>query len=546
MVNAHPGGTLMTAPTSLSQRPERRFWGWGATADTLFPPEEEAVAEAIAGHGAPPPGAVPRLEEFFLAAPRVAAPPSLAAMFSDSALDRLNHAGGKSYADLARMWLRQPPTVPDWVAYPPDEQAVVDILDWASGARVAVIPYGGGSSVVGGGEPPQQGFDACVSLDMERLGRVLEIDRASRAGLIEGGAYGPELEAQLKPHGLTLRHFPQSFAYSTLGGWVATRAGGHFATLGTHIDDFVESIRMMAPAGVVETRRLPGSGAGPAPDRLLLGSEGAFGVITRAWVRLQDRPRFRAARTFRFATMEAACAALRELSQSGLYPSNCRLLDAAEVAFARIGDRTSPTLIVAFESADHPVEAWLARAADIVAAEGGVALAESGGAAEAWRMAFLRMPYYRDPMVGAGVIVDTFESAVTWNRFAAFYAGVKDAVAEAIGRTTGQRAVVSCRITHVYPDGPAPYFSYAARGPEGGLASALAAWRDIKAACNEAVVALGGTITHHHAVGRDHRSGYDVEVPALLRTALGDVKRRLDPAGVMNPGVMFGRKDVLF
>lgn len=529
----------MDSPHSLSTRPSRRFWGWGALQDEVLPVERDLVREAIAAHGANPAGPPPRLEEFPLAPPRVTPPAACSAAFSASAFDRLNHAGGKSYADLARMWLRAPPAVPDWVAFPPDEACVEAILAWAAQRGVAVVPYGGGSSVVGGTEPPAG--QPSVSLDLERLCGVTEVDAISRAALIEAGTYGPDLEAQLKPHGLTLRHFPQSFAYSTLGGWIATRAGGHFATLATHIDDFVQSIRLVTPAGSVETRRLPGSGAGPAPDRLILGSEGTFGVITRAWMRLQARPRYRASATFRFTTMQAATAALRGLAQSGLYPSNCRLLDAAEVAFARVGDRTSPTLITAFESADHPVEAWQLRATEIARDCGGSDLAKSGdaaGAADEWRMTFLRMPYYRDLMVGAGMIIDTFESAVIWSRFDEFYDGVRRRVAAAIRQATGRDAVISCRITHVYPDGPAPYFSYAVRGPEGGLAGALAAWHDIKLACNEAVVELGGTITHHHAVGRDHLSGYRVEVPPLVRGALTDAKRRFDPAWIMNPGIL--------
>jgi alkyldihydroxyacetonephosphate synthase len=508
--------------------------------DTLLPVEVTAVAEATAQHGAEPAGPPPSADEFFLAVPRVAPPPALAAQFSATPFDRLSHAGGKSYADLARMWLRAPPVVPDWVAYPESEQAIADILDWASGANVAVVPHGGGSSVVGGVEPPDSGFAASVALDMERLSRVLDIDATSRAARIEGGAYGPDIEAQLRPHGLTLRHFPQSFAYSTLGGWIATRAGGHFATLATHIDDFVESTRLLTPAGTMETRRLPGSGAGPAPDRLVLGSEGALGVITQAWMRLQARPCFRAGATFRFTNMTGACAALRALSQSGLFPSNCRLLDAAEVAFARVGDQVSPTLIVAFESADHPVDARMTRAAELVRDLGGLQAQKSDGAADTWRMAFLRMPYYRDLMVGAGIIVDTFESAVTWDKFDAFYGGVRQAVVDSIRRATGRDAVVSCRITHVYPDGPAPYFSFAVRGPQGGIGAALAAWRDIKQACNAAVIDFGGTSTHHHAVGRDHLSAYRREAPDLFRAALGDVKRRLDPAGIMNPGILLG------
>ncbi len=533
----------MQNPNTLSRRPARRFWGWGANDDALLAVEEHAILAAIAAHGVAPPGPPPRLEEFQLAPPRLAPPPSLAAIFSATPQDRLSHAGGKSYADLVRMWLRAPPGVPDWVAYPDTEQSITDILDWATGARVAVIPFGGGSSVVGGTEPPTgDAHAATLSLDMERLGQVREVNRTSRAALIEAGAYGPDIEAALKPHGLTLRHFPQSFAYSTLGGWIATRAGGHYATLLTHIDDLVENTRMVTPSGIIETRRLPASGAGPAPDRLVLGSEGAFGVITAAWMRLQDRPKFRAGATARFADFPAAIAALRALAQSGLNPANARLLDAAEAAAARVGDGTAPLLIVAFESADHPVDPLRDRALELLRDH--AATIEASGAdadnAAAWRGAFLRMPFYRDPMVGAGIIVDTFESAITWDRFADFYDTVKQRVAAAIHAATGRYAVISCRITHVYPDGAAPYFTYMVPGPSGGLPAALAAWRDIKRACNEAVLGQGGTITHHHAVGRDHRDGYAAETPPLFRDALAAVKARLDPAGIMNPGVLLG------
>ena len=215
----------------------------------------------------------PQVDEFDLAPPRVAPPATLAAQFSASPLDRLNHSAGKSYADCARMWLRRPPSPPDWVAFPDDEQAVIDILDWAQARNVAVIPYGGGSSVCGGVEAAVgTGFAGAVSLDLERLNRVLEVDPVSRAARIQAGALGPELEAQLKPHGLTLRHFPQSFEFSTLGGWIATRAGGHYATQYTHIDDFVESTRLVTPAGVMQTRRPArlrcGSGAGSTGPRL--------------------------------------------------------------------------------------------------------------------------------------------------------------------------------------------------------------------------------------------------------------------------------------
>ena len=189
------------------------------------------------------------------------------------------------------------------VAYPRTEEEIVAVLDWAGGAQASVTPFGGGSSVVGGVEPHSDAVrhKAAVTIDLRELGRVLEVDKTSRAARIEAGAFGPALEAQLKPHGLTLRHFPQSFECSTLGGWIATRSGGHFATLYTHIDDLVESLRVITPQGVIETRRLPGSGAGPSPDRLLIGSEGILGIITQAWMRLQDRPKFRGGGAVQFA-----------------------------------------------------------------------------------------------------------------------------------------------------------------------------------------------------------------------------------------------------
>jgi len=545
----------MGTQATLSRRPPRRFWGWGQADAVLDARELATVGAMVGGLGVSfEQRNVPRVEEFTLPAPRVAPPPALAPMFSATPLDRLNHSGGKSFADVARMWLRAPPATPDWVAFPDDEQAVVDILDWAQASNVAVVPYGGGSSVCGGVEPAVgDSYAAAVSLDMERLNRVLEVDPVSRAARIQAGALGPELAAQLKAHGLTLRHFPQSFEFSTLGGWIVTRAGGHYATLYTHIDDFVEATRTVTPAGVMQTRRLPGSGAGPAPDRLVIGSEGSLGVLTEAWLRLQEKPRFRASASVRFADYFAAARCVRVLAQSGLNPSNCRLLDQLETVFAGVGDGRHAILILAFESADHPLTAWMERALELVRDHGGEfdadAVARSmaaegadehrSGAAGAWRKSFLRMPYWRDPAVGLGVIMDTFESAITWDRFEEFYRCIKSEVGTAIARATGQQAMLSCRLTHLYPDGPAPYFTFAARGAaDGSVAGALAAWREIKQAANEAVIAHGGTITHHHAVGRDHRGGYEREAADVYRAMLAAAKRVADPRGIMNPGVL--------
>ena len=229
------------------------------------------------------------LEAIELAPPRAEAPPSLASIVSAERRDRVSHGLGKAYRDVVRGMRGEVSHPPDLVARPREEREVEAVLEWCAERGLAAIPYGGGTSVVGGIEPRVgPGYQGAVSIDMGALDRVLDVDPASRAARIQAGALGPALEDQLRPHGLTLRHFPQSFEFSTLGGWIATRAGGHFATLNTHIDDLVESVRAITPAGAWESRRLPASGAGPSPDRLLLGSEGILGVITEAWVRVVE------------------------------------------------------------------------------------------------------------------------------------------------------------------------------------------------------------------------------------------------------------------
>ncbi len=416
------------------------------------------------------------------------------------------------------------------------------------------MPYGGGSSVVGGVEcDVGDDYRGAVTIDLRALDRVLEVDRVSRAARIQAGVYGPALEDQLRPHALTLRHFPQSFEFSTLGGWLATRSGGHYATLHTHIDEFVESIRAITPRGAWESRRLPGSGAGPSPDRALLGSEGILGVITEAWMRLQDRPTFRASATARFPTFERAADAALAISQTGLHPANCRLLDAVEAGLTGADDAGDALLLLAFESADHPLGPWIARAVECARDHGGT-VADDGisvrdgaetegareGAAGSWRNAFLRAPYTRDALVGLGAISETFETACTWDAFPALHDGVTRAVLDTAQAAGAWPAVVTCRFTHVYPDGPAPYFTVLARGTE---PEQLAQWEAIKAAAGTAIGLHGGTITHHHAVGRDHRRWYDRQRPEPFAAALRAAKAAVDPAGVLNPGVLVDPAD---
>jgi alkyldihydroxyacetonephosphate synthase len=399
---------------------------------------------------------------------------------------------------------------------------------------VAAIPFGGGTSVVGGVEP--RDLYAAVSIDMRSLDQVLEVDPVSRAALIQAGATGPRLEEQLREHGLTLRHFPQSFEYSTLGGWIATRAGGHFATLMTHIDDLVESARAITPSGTWESRRLPGSGAGPSPDRMLIGSEGILGVVTQAWMRVQSQPRYRAGGSVHFGGFEAGAEAVRELAQSALWPSNCRLLDPGEAELMAGAPPGVAVLVLGFESADHPLDAWMARAVECCADHGGELQESSGGgdSARTWRNAFIQAPYLRDTLIAGGVLSETFETAITWDRLPEFVAHVREAAAAAVASECGAGAV-TCRLTHAYPDGAAPYFTVLAPARRG---SELEQWDAVKTAASEAIATAGGTITHHHAVGRDHRPWYDRQRPEPFAAALRAAKRQLDPSAIMNPGVL--------
>jgi len=538
--------------------PERRrkHWGWGF--EDQVPTRRQVDEAAVAvrerlGFGEAPEEPVP-LEEVELRGSRLKAPDSLGDLFSDDRHERACHAMGKAYRDVVRGFRGVYENPPDLVALPRDESEIESVLSWAEAEGAAVIPFGGGTSVVGGVEPRLERDRPSVSLDLRRLDRVLEVDASSQAARIQAGAFGPALEDQLRGHGLTLRHFPQSFEYSTLGGWIATRAGGHFATLHTHIDDLVESVRAITPRGTWESRRLPGSGAGPSPDRMLIGSEGILGVIAEAWVRVRPRPEHKLSRTVEFDDFLAAAAAVREISQSGLYPSNCRLLDALEAGTSGAGSGERHLLILGFESPHEPVDAPIASAIEIARTHGGTPnppptgrkvgsepTIRPVGGESAWRGAFLLAPYLRDTFVACGVLSETFESAITWDRFEDFHAETMAAVRTKVAEVCDAPASgpgaprVSCRFTHVYPDGPAPYFTVLAPARRGGE---VEQWDEIKAAASEALIESGGTITHHHAVGRDHRPWYDRQRPGPFAAALRAAKAELDPAGMLNPGVL--------
>lgn len=570
--------------TADSGTRRRSHWAWGYEDELPAGQRLRETAElicAVTGFGLPADLEEPvPFEAVRLPEPALDPPAALAGICSQGPHDRAVHAHGMAYRDLIRAFRGVYEHVPDVVARPGNECEIADLLAWCEAAGAAVIPFGGGTSVVGGVEPRTgPGYAGTVSLDLGRLGAVLEADAVSGAARIQAGVAGPELNAQLAEHGLTLRHFPQSYEFSTLGGWIATRAGGHYATGWTHIDNFVESVRAITPAGVWESRRLPGSGAGPSPDAMLLGSEGTLGVITEAWLRVQRPPAHRGSATVRFGSFGAGADAVREIVAAGLRPSGCRLLDPAEAALAAGGDGRHALLLLGFESASPPaggapdgalgsalddalgsaLEGALDGAVGIASARGGQVDevrrpgdrrpgnrrpgdrgsggGRASGRAGRWRDAFLAMPYLRNAYPAMGLIAETFETAITWDRFPAFHQAVLGAAAEAARQACGAaaRVTVTCRLAFAYPDGPAPYYTVLAQGRRGEEAGQ---WDAIKRAVSEVILAGGGTITHHHAVGRDHRPWYDRQRPEPFAVALRAAKAAVDPGAVLNPGAL--------
>lgn len=542
----------MSAPTA----PRRRsLWGWGFT--DRFPDDAartglSQLVRLLLPHSQPALRPLPTEDASSLDVPppRAAAPAAIAALCSASPLDRASHRRGKAYPDLVAGFAGDYRGAPDFVARPSSVAEVEAVLAECAAARLAVIPFGGGTSVVGGVdsalEAERDRYAGVVSLDLERTSGLLELDLESRAARLGAGTTGPALEAALAPHGFSLRCYPQSFELATLGGWLATRAGGHYATGPTHIDDLCQAMTLVTPRGTVSTHRHPASGAGPEPLRLLLGSEGSFGVITEAWMRVVPRPLHRSSASVRFSDWNDAVAAARSIARSNLLPSNCRLLDATEAKLHRVAFDGSHVLLLGFESADHPVAAQLTLALEHTAAHRGVLHGEprhksetaDGGArsgdAGSWRQAFLDAPYLQSALISLGVLCDTFETACTWSAFPAMHAAITSAVHQAM-REDGGGGVVSCRFTHVYPDGPAPYYTFLCPARPG---REIAQWSHIKAAASRALGDHGGTITHHHAVGRTHSPGYRREIPPLLHAGLASLKRTWDPDRLLNPGVL--------
>lgn len=521
--------------------------GWGFVESALGEPEVARLQKTFGGFfdlGKSERRRPPHLEQVALAKPRVAIAPGCAEFASATLADRVLHAAGRSYRDLVALRTNALTAAPDWVAYPRDQNELVMLLEAADRANLAVIPFGGGTSVVGGVNPEvPSGFAGVVSLDLSRLNRILAIDVRDRVVHAEAGILGPALDEALRPHGLATRHYPQSYYHASLGGWIAARGAGHFSTLHAKIEDRVQALKFISPSGLpFETRPLPASSVFLDPNRLAAGSEGALGVISEVRLRVVEVPKFKADASIEFTSFELALEVGRAIVQAGLWPTQLRILDPFERLVSALTAGQPPKMqalmLLSFESAHGAMDGRLDDALKICRAHGGqvvapIAKASPEASAEAWKNSFFRQPYMRDALIDFGVIVDTFETAVPWSRIPDFYRQVREATLQALRQVCGGGGVL-CRVTHAYLDGVALYFSLYGLGQHGRL---IEQWWEIKKAAAEAVLQQGGTASHHHAMGRDHRPWAQRELPAGAQAAMRAVKQILDPRGIMNPGL---------
>jgi alkyldihydroxyacetonephosphate synthase len=449
---------------------------------------------------------------------------------------RAAHANGMSYLDLIRR-SAEPPAAPDAVVVPADHDEVGVILRVCSEHGVAVVPFGGGTSVVGGVAPTRGGFGAVIALDLQRLDALLEVDDVSWTATLQAGVTGPRAEELLAEHGFTLGHVPQSFERATIGGYAATRSAGQLSTGWGRFDALVERVRVVTPAGDLDLGRAPGTAAGPDLRQLVLGSEGAFGVVTSVTVRVRPIPEVRRHEGWRVADLATGVGILRTLAQRGPKPDLARLSDEVETAMGVATNGAHPPgtdeaggclLLVGWEGAEADVAYRAAAATEILRAAGATPLGEE--AAESWRHGRFRAPRLRDELLGAGMLIETLETATTWRDLEALHARVGETLRTALD---GASPIVACHVSHLYAAGASLYFTVLARR-DGD--DPVGQWSVAKTAVMETLTGAGATLTHHHAVGADHAPWLAAEVGELGVDVLRAVKARLDPAGVLNPG----------
>jgi len=449
---------------------------------------------------------------------------------------RVRHTRGKSTTDLLRMRAGDGSDAPDVVVRPAGHDEVAALVAWCGEHRVALVPFGGGTSVVGGLAVLRDGYAGVVSLDLARLDRLVSVDPVSGTAVLEAGVLGPRAEELLGEHGLTLGHFPQSFEYASVGGFAATRSSGQASSGYGRFDALVVGLTVATPIGTLELGRAPSTAAGPDLRELVLGSEGAFGVITSVTVRVRPAPSTKVYDGWRFGSFAEGVEALRTLAQTGAAPTVLRLSDENETAInlARpdeVGGESGGgcLMVTGYEGERGVVDLARATATVRLMEAGGTRLGEQAG--EAWAAGRFQGPYLRDAMLDAGVLVETLETATFWSNLRTVYAAVTAALTEALD---GDSPLVLCHVSHVYETGASLYFTVAAKQRGNGIEQ----WTRAKAAASDAIVAAGATITHHHAVGRDHKPWLAQEIGPVGVEMLRAVKQRLDPRGVLNPGVL--------
>ncbi len=451
--------------------------------------------------------------------------------------DRLLHAGGKSTPDMLRRKDRGVQDAPDAVLLPGTDDEVAEILRYCSEHRIAVIPFGGGTNVTGGLDPTRGEFGAVVSLDLRRFDQLLSLDEVSGIAELGAGLSGPESERLLGEHGFSIGHFPQSWEFATIGGFAATRSSGQGSAGYGRFNDMILGLRMITPVGVLDLGRVAASAAGPDLRQLAIGSEGLFGVITKVRLRVHRIPEMTRYEAWSFPDFATGVAALRAVTQIGTGPTVVRLSDEAETGVnlattEAIGESkiTGGCLgLTLFEGTPEHAESRHAETRALLEAQGGKSL--GGGPAQAWERGRFAAPYLRDAILAVGGLCETLETAADWSNIPALKAAVTEALTTSLAES-GTPALVLCHVSHVYPSGASLYFTVIA----GQRGDALEQWWAAKRAACDAIMATGGTITHHHAVGADHRPWMRDEVGDLGVQLLRAVKATLDPAGILNPG----------
>jgi alkyldihydroxyacetonephosphate synthase len=533
----------MALARPAAPHPDPALMGWGDPAQVPVLPDGvlAMLRDGLGVRGPAAPGPDPAAIELPEIRIGAAARAALGAIVSaehvrEDHATRLAHTRGRSTPDLLRLRAGDASDAPDLVVLPASHDEVLELLALASHERIAVVPYGGGTSVVGGLECSAAELAGVLALDMRRLNALVDLDEESRLATLEPGLRGPQAEALLGARGYTLGHFPQSFQYASLGGFAAARSSGQASAGYGRFDELVMALRVATPVGTLALGRAPRSAAGPDLRQLLLGSEGALGVITALTLEVRPSPGLRRYEGWRFASFRAGTAALRALAQDGPRPTVVRLSDEAETAVglaeqaALGGGETGALAIVGYEGSPDDVAMRSAAGAALLASHGA---APQAGAGESWERGRYQGPYLRDALLGAGALVETLETACFWSALPAVYARVTEALREALS-ARGTPPLVLCHISHVYAAGACLYFTVACAQTQDPVTH----WRAAKAAASEAILASGASITHHHGVGRDHRDAYRREIGDVALGALRAVKRELDPAGILNPGVL--------